>query len=580
MKKINISRKILLCILGAIWSVAAFNLWFSVDSETMTFIKHPLLFGCLVLFLAWLYTKRQPSTIHTVIGASIFSILYALGVFLDGKTYGCFEGIWRFILLFLPGAFLFFDTVAGWFLSYEMNATQGKGKLVIFEKAPFWTSFIFLLLCWAPYLILYFPGSMSFDSVFQLNMYYGFIPFTVHHPPFSTYFMGWVMNIGKELGNDTIGVFLYTLFQTVLLAGSMAYAIKRMYRYGVNIWFLIGTLLFFGLFPFFPVFAQALIKDTIFTALFLLYTLFMINYFNQKQSVKCCLGCFFVMLFLMLFRNNGMFVVLFTAIGFLFVRSSGKKQWIAISCFALIVNFSMNNFLWPSLSIGEGSKGEMLSIPLQQTARYVKIYGDEVTKEERFEIGKVLEYEGLGERYDPFLADLVKNTYVKDATLKDLADYFKVWFQMYRKHPGVYWESFGESSYHYWYPAVRTESMLTFQLFPYQKGENAVSVTHSLEQFSQIRKQLREKLKIIAQAKGTGLLFRPGLYFWCLLLLIIGFVSSKRKKELIFLLPNFTIWLTNVASPVSGCTRYTLPIMISIPVLIAIYFKRNKVFSK
>ena len=566
----------LFCILGAIWSVASFGLWCSTDSEKLIFLKHPFLFVALDLFLSWGYSKRTVSTRQSVIGAFIFTVLYGLGVFLDGNTYGCFERTGLFILLFLPGAFLFFDTIFGWFLSFEMKESKSTILTAFFEKSPFWNSFFFLLLCWSPYLILYFPGTLPFDGVFQLNMYYDWIPFTGHHPPCSTYLMGWLMNLGKSMGGDVIGVFLYTVFQTVLLAGSMAYAMSKLKRNGVNVYFLIVTLLFFGLFPLFPVYAQSFMKDTVFTVLFLLYTLLMIDFYRKKQTVRCCIGCFFVMLLLMLFRNNGMFVVLFTTIGFLLVRSSGKKQWVLLSCLALVLNFGMNHFLWPTLGIDEGSKGEMLSVPLQQTARYVKTYGHEVTKEEQHEISKVLEYEGLGERYNPFLADPVKNTYVKDAAAKDLVDYFKVWFRMYQKHPGVYWQAFGESSYLYWYPAVRTEPLLTFQLFPYQQGDNAVSVKHSIDSFSQIRKQIREQLKAIARTKGMGLLFRPGLYFWCMLLLLLGFLFAKRNKELLLLLPNFTIWLTNIASPVSGSTRYTLPIMITIPVLIAIYLKGIK----
>ena len=38
----------------------------------------------------------------------------------------------------------------------------------------------------------------------------------------------------------------------------------------------------------------------------------------------------------------------------------------------------------------------MLSIPFQQTARYVKEHGKEVTKEEKMTINKVLNYDTIG----------------------------------------------------------------------------------------------------------------------------------------------------------------------------------------
>ena len=67
-----------------------------------------------------------------------------------------------------------------------------------------------------------------------------------------------------------------------------------------------------------------------------------------------------------------------------------------------------------------GGKQEMLSIPFQQTARYVKYYGNDVSTEEEKVIRKVLDYDTIGKNYDPDLSDPVKNTYKqKDEYLKD-----------------------------------------------------------------------------------------------------------------------------------------------------------------
>ena len=51
----------------------------------------------------------------------------------------------------------------------------------------------------------------------------------------------------------------------------------------------------------------------------------------------------------------------------------------------------------------------MFSLPFQQTARYVKNTGDEISEEEREIIAKVLDYDSLAEIYEPMTADPVKN---------------------------------------------------------------------------------------------------------------------------------------------------------------------------
>ena len=118
-----------------------------------------------------------------------------------------------------------------------------------------------------------------------------------------------------------------------------------------------------------------------------------------------------------------------------------------------------------------GGKQEMLSIPFQQTARYVKYYGNDVSTEEEKVIRKVLDYDTIGKNYDPDLSDPVKNTYKqKDEYLKD---YFNIWFEMLKKHPTAYIQATLNGTYGYWgymteirYPYgyyVQPESMDTYQ---------------------------------------------------------------------------------------------------------------------
>ena len=68
------------------------------------------------------------------------------------------------------------------------------------------------------------------------------------------------------------------------------------------------------------------------------------------------------------------------------------------------------------------------SLPFQQTARYVKEYGDEISEEEREIIAKVLDYDSLAEIYEPMTADPVKTTY-RSGSAGDLTAYFKVWLK-------------------------------------------------------------------------------------------------------------------------------------------------------
>ena len=83
--------------------------------------------------------------------------------------------------------------------------------------------------------------------------------------------------------------------------------------------------------------------------------------------------------------------------------------------FLIVIGISTcyTKVLLPVFKITSGSIRETLSIPFQQTARYSKYHSDELSKEDIAIIDKVLVYDTLAERYDPELADPVKNKFNK-----------------------------------------------------------------------------------------------------------------------------------------------------------------------
>ena len=96
---------------------------------------------------------------------------------------------------------------------------------------------------------------------------------------------------------------------------------------------------------------------------------------------------------------------------------------------SVAVSSGFQNFLTRHYNIEPGGIQEALSLPFQQTARYVKEHEEEVTQEEKKAIKGVIAYNKLGKYYNPKISDPVKATYKKKATTKDLTAYLKVWVQ-------------------------------------------------------------------------------------------------------------------------------------------------------
>ena len=85
--------------------------------------------------------------------------------------------------------------------TYIFNNDIDQKLMVKENKALF---FLFIL-CWLPYLVIFYPGSVPYDGYLQLNMFYGIDPATNHHPWFSTLVMGSLHWIGGHV-SDNFGV--------------------------------------------------------------------------------------------------------------------------------------------------------------------------------------------------------------------------------------------------------------------------------------------------------------------------------------------------------------------------------------
>lgn len=120
--------------------------------------------------------------------------------------------------------------------------------------------------------------------------------------------------------------------------------------------------------------------------------------------------------------------------------------------------FSASLMSW--FNVEPGSIREALALPMQQTARYVKEFGDEVTEEERAAISAVLDYEHLAEKYDPRISDPVKELFKYNPTTEELRDYLSVWLKQFIKHPFVYFKATVNQNYYLLYPYILNNYMM------------------------------------------------------------------------------------------------------------------------
>lgn len=343
-------------------------------------------------------------------------------------------------------------------------------------------------------------------------------------------------------------------------------------------------LCFFAFHPIISFFTRAVIKDSISSSLLLIFCVQVLEilrkiFYNEKiLRLLIQAGC--VGFLSAQFRHNNIYIVAISLCFLTFLKQSKKVK---IQCFSVgIVCFFIASLFSTTLIISfhatKGSAAEMLSIPFQQTARYVRDYQSEVTEYERQVIDSVLDYNTIGTVYNPLISDAVKGTYKGDDS--KLLEYFKVWSTMFLKHPRTYIEAFLGGTYLYYYPFGSVPFGLAFP----NKIETNPAINTGFFDFhydisdSTVRMFTWNILYLVSKLPGISLLFHPGTYIWLLLIAAVYAITRKKKTLIFGMIPAAITFLSCIASPLNGSVRYSFPLFLMTPIILAfiIYFNPSK----
>lgn len=455
---------------------------------------------------------------------------------------------------------------------------------VLFNKHPLLFCMFFMLICWLPYIISFYPGILSPDPSFQIRQYFGIpnkylnysilldpnVTITNHHPVIHTLLIGTCVKIGQLIGNVNFGIFIYSFLQIMLLSFTLASTINFLRKHNIKDNFLLIMLLVYSLVPVFPMYSMTIVKDVIFTCFIIFYIMYLYD-LSKKDNItfKECVILLFLLILIILFRNNGIHTIVLS-FPLLFLLRKKKKYIIKLlMIFVCIITcyFTYSKVLLPYFRITPSSVRESLSIPFQQTARFVKEHSEDVTSEERDIIDKILEYDSLKERYDYDLSDPVKNKYNKYATTDDLKEYFKVWAKQFLKHPVTYVESTISNTYGYFYPLKNGK-------FLYYRFDDRIVKNGFDYHYNDL--SLMRKTFI-----GFGLLFKyipiTNIAFnvWALIFFGFYYLYKRKYSSLVYLSPSYILLLVCIASPANGYFRYAMPFVFALMLNLGLFIKEN-----
>ena len=443
-------------------------------------------------------------------------------------------------------------------------------------------------LAWFPYYLIFYPGTSNEDTVIQIMEYFHIpsyiqkmspvqgadIFITNHHPYLLTLLFSQFIKLGLYLGDVNIGVAVYGILHMTFLAFVFAIALYYLQHVGVTAKRVLGVEIIVMFFPLFPLYSICMVKDTIYAAFCLFYMLMMNEVARTKGKVFQLwyfdLALFLDGLLMMLTKVYGMYILI--VVGIIYFIVYRKYWWRILITFALPIFLFQNIFvgvLLPLWNVAPGGIQEALSVPFQQTARYVTAAPDEVTADERKAINEILPYQRLSKLYDPMLSDPVKKKYRQNASKEELKKYFEVWWAMFQKHPRVYLEATLNNTYEYYY--VEKISSLEYYEFDTYLQEQDVKDRHTnLYVTNDIRMTgeryvvknmvlALEKIPFVNVFASVGLL--PWMIFFFILL---NLFRKKKGYTIAMAIPILTLGICLVSAD-NGNFRYIMPIMFSLP---------------
>lgn len=469
----------------------------------------------------------------------------------------------------------------------KRNKTIGKSRKI------FLVSLLLILLSWIPCYLAYYPAICAYDTTIQTGQIESG-SYNDHHPIAHTLLLQGAMNLGETLfGSVNTGVAVYTAFQMLFLAVSFAYGIALLHRLHVKKGWQAVLLLYGMFYPFHWFMGVSVIKDTVFSAFFLLQMLSLCVLLLRGEKERLFSGS--SVLFsvstagMILFRNNGKYAMLVMLVFLLLMIWRGKahrRVWTRIfSC--SFIGFLTGNILLSVLfsvtGAQQGDKREMLSMPIQQMARCMIYHGgvgvlaeDDGTMNEESKalIRDFLLNESYRE-YRPDISDPVKrhtNTYVPRYRS---GDFIRTYLKLFGQYPGDYINAVLAVNAGYLSPGDETHAHI---------NENGVESGLGYVQTRWVESELNprgifkaskwewlhEKLEDWADGNAyldipiLKYLFVPGTYLWCYLFLACFLIVFKKYRMLLPLSLVMGYYITLFLGPTVQM-RYLYPVMIALP---------------
>jgi len=549
------------------------------------------------------YAKNKVSISALVISFFI-SCMIPVGISYDATfsplwMYENFTQIKKTLLMIIGYLPLFYHLMLILYESLDCFTIGLSKRSAEHKKNMFLFVFLLLLICYLPTMFISYPGIFMGDTDNQIvqafseleSTGYGIseiprefllsdkVSLNQHHSVIHTLMIHLFLVIGINFFHSVnIGIFLYCIFQTLVVLASISYALAYLASCGMSRKYILGCVVYYIVHPYINYSILLITKDTIYSAILLFGLTFLYSMFlkSEENSFLNNVKLMLAFIGLVLMRNEAQYVLILALLGMILLCKKYRKRFGIYLSVIVLFSFFVFKVLMPVFYITPGNVREVLSIPLQQTARYVKERENEVTDEEKEAISNVLNYSLLADNYNPIIADPVKLLWKYDASREEIKAYLKVWLQMFWKHPDTYLQATINNYYQYLYPCRVMEMHGPAFSEQIMGHTNEIMEPMSLESKFEYPVLTREMLGRICDIRKKCAHLPIIIYFmqaaaynWLLICMLAYCIHKRTLNSLAFLSIPVWVMIMCFAGPCNGYFgRYTYPILFIFPILL------------
>lgn len=499
-----------------------------------------------------------------------------------------FVGYFAVLFFGITWIFYFLDCLDIYKISNRKRFKPVQMYLDSLTKRPFITTFLTLIILYIPYIIVSYPGILTGDAPDQFGMTYERYELHNAHPVTHTLFLKFCVKTGEAIFQTAnAGLFLYSMLQFLFIIAIVSLSVKLLCSCKVSSRILLLLIAYYAFHPRVRYWMFLMTKDIINAAFLLIFMVALYMILAKKSTPYIYLTIAIGDVGAILFRHDSRYVIIISLVLILFMVRDFRK--VGSILLAGTIGFVL---LWNGLlsylnieDVKPWNKeyediGFLGSIMAQQTARYVRDAGDEVTPEEREIIDAIYDYDKILSVYQPggFSDGMLKNRRKSD-TPESMQNYKAVWLKMFWKHPEIYLEATLNHKYQFLYPtpyttnyysyATSAGNMNTVNNEVYEQTADPILKLHY--PVIPIRDQIQSLREQFFRIPIFNLLYTTASFFWVLFIWLAYCVLHKNKISVSLMMLLLVMVLVLIAGPSSGMyARYCYPYMLCLPIVIVL----------